>query len=157
MIFNIARFDHELKTKLMKKLLFAAGIAIVTFSIACSQSQVDQSVIGNNDPAIKFETNIHDYGIVVQGGNGIYDFVFTNTGNAPLILNNVRSSCGCTIPEWPKEPIAPGETGLIKVKYNTNRIGTINKSVTVYSNAPGGPVVLRIKGTVVTKDAAAKQ
>lgn len=103
-----------------------------------------------NGPKIKVNKDIHDYGRIEFGSNGICYFEITNTGNAPLILSNVKGSCQCTVPTWPKEPIAPGETAKIKVKYNTNRAGAINKSVTIKSNAVDFPTkIVRIKGTVL--------
>jgi hypothetical protein len=101
---------------------------------------------------IEFAKDVHDYGTVKQGGNGECYFEFKNTGNSPLILAEVKGSCTCTVPDWPKEPIAPGATGHIKVKYNTNNAGPINKSVTITcnaTNAENGVKVLRIKGNVV--------
>ena len=102
-----------------------------------------------NGAKIEFEKDVHDYGTLKQGGNGFYEFVFTNTGNAPLILSNVKGSCQCTVPSWPKEPIAEGKSAVITVKYNTDRVGAINKSVTINSNAVNEPTkVIRIKGNV---------
>jgi hypothetical protein len=83
-----------------------------------------------------------------MGGDGTCEFIFKNTGKDPLVLKNVRSSCGCTIPQWPKEPIKKGEQGKIKVRYNTRITGTFSKSISVYSNAGNMPVVLVIKGKV---------
>lgn len=102
-------------------------------------------------PEITFETLIHDYGQINQGENGECEFVFKNTGKADLILTNCRSSCGCTVPSWPKDPIAPGKKASIKVKYNTQRIGQINKTITVESNAVNDRVVLKIVGNVNPK------
>lgn len=102
-----------------------------------------------NGAKIEFEKDVHDYGTIKQGGDGVYEFVFTNTGNAPLILSNVKGSCQCTVPSWPKEPIAAGKSAVITVKYNTTRVGAINKSVTINSNAVNEPTkVIRIKGNV---------
>lgn len=101
-----------------------------------------------NAPVISFEKTEHDYGTLVQHGDGNSEFKFINEGKEPLILSNVRSSCGCTVPQWPRQPILPGESESIKVKYDTKRIGIINKTVTVYSNAKTPTVVLRIKGKV---------
>ena len=81
----------------------------------------------------------------------MFKFKFKNTGKEPLIISNATGSCGCTVPDWPKEPIAPGATASIKVKYDTNRIGGIYKTVTVNSNAKSGSIVLTIKGTVEEK------
>ena len=100
-------------------------------------------------PQIEFERIEHDYGTIDQGANGKTEFVFTNTGTEPLIISKAKGSCGCTVPTWPKEPIAPGASGSIKVKYDTKRPGPINKSVTITSNAINTPTkVLRIKGEV---------
>ncbi len=111
---------------------------------------------------IEFKTETIDYGTVKKSeDNGIRVFEFTNTGDAPLIITDVKSTCGCTVPQKPKEPIMPGKTGEIQVKYNMNP-GAINKTITVESNAvnkEGGKIPLRIKGTVVnetTTDATPK-
>lgn len=102
-----------------------------------------------NGPQITFEKEVHDYGKIKQGANGVVEFTFTNTGNAPLILSNAKGSCSCTVPSWPKEPIAPGKSATIQVKYDTKRVGSINKSVTITSNAVNEPTkVIRIKGYV---------
>lgn len=115
-----------------------------------------QEVKDKNGPQVSFKENLHDYGDIYVGGDGTYEFVFTNTGNEPLILSKPRSSCGCTVPSWPKEPILPGEENKIKVTYNTHKAGAFNKTVTVYSNAVNkAAVVLRIKGTVTPKPAEA--
>ncbi|GLB52085.1 hypothetical protein NBRC110019_11240 [Neptunitalea chrysea] len=98
---------------------------------------------------IEFKTTEIDYGSIAKGSNGIRTFEFTNTGDAPLVITKVYSSCGCTIPKKPEKPIAPGKTGIIEVKYNTNRVGPIKKTITVYSNAHNKPTAaLRISGTV---------
>ena len=104
-----------------------------------------------NAPEIAFDKTVHDYGTIIQGSDGTCEFKFTNTGKEPLILSKPISSCGCTVPTWPQEPILPGKSDVIKVTYNTNNIGPINKSVTVYSNAKTNRVVLSIKGQVVAK------
>lgn len=98
---------------------------------------------------ISFKATEIDYGKIAKGSNGVRTFEFTNTGNAPLVITNVYSSCGCTVPKKPEEPIAPGAKGTIEVKYDTNRVGPIKKTITVYSNAKDSPTVaLRISGTV---------
>ncbi len=109
-------------------------------------------------PKIEFKTESIDYGTVVRGeDNGIRIFEFTNTGDEPLIISNVRTSCGCTAPSYSKEPIMPGKAGEVQVKYNMNP-GAINRSVTVESNAVNktdGKVSLRIRGNVINADAKA--
>ena len=98
--------------------------------------------------------NTIDYGTVSKDSdNGIRSFEFKNTGNEPLIITNVQSTCGCTVPSKPKEPIMPGKTGKIDVKYNMNP-GPIRKTITVESNAAnyeGGKIPLKIKGEVIVK------
>lgn len=139
----------------MKKLFALAVLISATFSISCSQTTANESIVGNQaKPAIKFNELEHDYGTIEQGGNGTYAFEFINEGDAPLVLTNVRSSCGCTIPEWPKEPIEAGNGASIIVKYDTRRIGNFAKTVYVSSNATEKPVLLRIKGKVEPKVAA---
>ncbi len=128
----------------MKKFLLSLlVVAASTMSFAQSTAKVDSGA------KIEFDKETHDYGTVKYGGDGTCVFTFTNTGDAPLIISNAKGSCGCTVPSWPKEPIAPGETGEIKVKYDTKRQGAIAKSVTITSNAVNQPnKVIRIKGTV---------
>jgi len=99
-------------------------------------------------PQINFTTLVHDYGTIYKNGDGVCYFEFSNTGKADLQLSNVSSSCGCTVPEWPKEPILPGKSAKIKVSYNTSRVGGINKNVYVDSNA-GERVTLTIRGNVI--------
>lgn len=101
-------------------------------------------------PAIKFTSQVVDYGEIERGSDGIRVFEFVNSGDQPLVISKVYSSCGCTIPKKPEAPIAPGEKGEIQVKYDTNRVGPIRKTITVNSNAESTPIVsLKIKGTVL--------
>ncbi len=112
--------------------------------------------VGANGPKVEFKKDTHDYGDVKYGADGTCTFEFKNTGNAPLIISNAAGSCGCTVPDWPKEPINPGKTGVITVKYDTKRPGAINKSVTITSNATNESTkVLRIKGNVGAKPESA--
>ena len=98
---------------------------------------------------IMFKTDTIDYGTIEKGSDGLRIFEFTNTGNAPLIITDVKSTCGCTIPKKPDGPIMPGETGKIEVKYDTNRVNPIRKTITVTSNADTPTVALKIKGEVI--------
>ena len=100
---------------------------------------------------IEFKTDTIDYGTVEKGSDGVRVFVFTNTGNAPLIISDVKSTCGCTVPKKPEGPIMPGQTGEISVKYDTNRVNPIRKTITVTSNADTPTVALKIKGEVLEK------
>lgn len=130
----------------MKNLFFAFSL-LLCFAI---NGKAQDNTASTTD-SIKFEKTTHDYGTIQQGADGNTEFKFTNKGNSPLILSNVHASCGCTVADWPKEPIQPGKSGVIKVKYNTARIGSFNKSITVNSNAKNATVVLRIKGNVTAK------
>ena len=129
--------------KNMKKTIILIAFALIS-SIGFAQ----------NGPKIVFSApeNTIDYGKVTKTENGTRDFVFTNTGNAPLIITNVLSTCGCTVPIKPGEPIMPGKTGKITVKYNMAP-GPIRKTITVESNAVNyedGRVALKIKGEVIS-------
>lgn len=132
----------------MKKLFLLSLFAIFSFGVANAQNTVRQDTVLDG-PKIQFESLIHDYGTIQKGSNGNCEFQFTNTGNEPLILSNVKASCGCTTPSWTQKPIMPGKTGVIKVHYNTNTVGGFTKSITVTSNAVDNPrTVLKIKGNV---------
>ncbi len=102
---------------------------------------------------IEFKTDVIDYGTIERGADGLRVFEFTNTGNAPLIITKVKASCGCTVPTKPEDPIMPGESGKIEVKYDTNRIFPFRKTITVTSNAETPNVSLKIKGNVFDPDA----
>lgn len=136
----------------MKKVLLTFGIVACTMLGVNAQSTTTPAaaikVENPNAPVMKFESEVVDYGTIEQGADGVREFKFTNTGKEPLIISNSRGSCGCTVPTWPKEPIKPGESSVIKVKYDTKRLGAINKSVTITSNAVEGTKVIRIKGMI---------
>jgi len=102
-----------------------------------------------NAQEFKFEEESINYGKIDKGSNGERVFIFTNVGNQPLIIKNIQSSCGCTVPKKPTEPIMPGEKGEIKVSYDTNRVGGFSKSITIFSNAKNSRKVIVIKGFVV--------
>ena len=97
---------------------------------------------------ITFVSEVVDYGTIEKGDDGVREFKFTNTGSSPLFITQVRSSCGCTIPKKPTDSIMPGFEEVIEVKYDTNRVGPIRKTITVNSNAITPVVALQIKGTV---------
>ncbi|RZN82236.1 MAG: DUF1573 domain-containing protein [Winogradskyella sp.] len=101
--------------------------------------------------AIAFESEIIDYGTVFQNENGEKIFKFKNTGDAPLIISKVKTSCGCTVPKYSKEAIAPGESGELTIQYDTKKLGNFTKTITVMSNAKDGNKILKIKGNVVAK------
>jgi len=102
---------------------------------------------------IEFKKTEIDYGNIEKNSNGTRTFEFTNTGDIPLIINRIKSSCGCTVPSKPTKPIMPGESDKITVKYDTHRIGPFRKTITVYSNADNNVVILKIKGKVIDPNA----
>ena len=138
------------------KYIIASGIVFFLYAKGYSQEAptekvqvVNESQKDNpNAPEVTFENEIHDYGTIKQGANGTCEFKFKNTGKDPLVISNARGSCGCTVPTWPKEPIMKGETGVIKVNYDTKRVGAFTKTVTLNSNAKTDTKVLTIKGVV---------
>jgi hypothetical protein len=119
-------------------------------SSGCSQSPETKAKAHGQE--IWFEELIHDYGEIPRDGDGKWNFVFKNLGKEPIVINKVRSTCGCTVPAWPREPVAPGGAGEITVQYNTSQTGTFLKSVYVYSTASNSPVKLQIKGRVVSPE-----
>tara|TARA_X000000950_G_C13827948_1_gene624834 strand:+ start:31 stop:435 length:405 start_codon:yes stop_codon:yes gene_type:complete len=96
----------------------------------------------------KFEKEMINYGKINKGSNGERTFVFTNVGDKPLIIKDIKSSCGCTVPKKPEAPIMPGKKGEIKVSYDTRRVGGFSKSITIFSNAKNPRKIIRIKGSV---------
>ena len=145
----------------MKKLLIFS-MAILTMSFTACKKEASEKVDASKKelaeerdskeqafPVMDFESKEHDFGTVDEGEILTHNFVFTNTGNAPLIISNARSSCGCTVPTWTKEPVAPGEQGELLVKFNTR--GKPNqqmKQVRITTNTESGRETLRIKSFV---------
>ncbi len=122
----------------MKKIVLVLFVGLMGLTLTAQEAAAK----------IEFKTETVDYGEIEKGADGIRVFEFTNTGDAPLIISKVSSSCGCTIPKKPEEPILPGKTGEIQVKYDTNRVGPIRKAITVISNADTPTKVLKIKGEI---------
>ena len=101
-----------------------------------------------NSQEFKFEQETIDYGKIIKDSEGERTFVFTNVGDAPLVIQSIKSSCGCTVPKKPEAPIMPGEKGEIKVSYDTKRIGGFSKQITILSNATTARKIVKIKGLV---------
>ncbi|WP_027000927.1 DUF1573 domain-containing protein [Eisenibacter elegans] len=131
----------------MKKLLYFA-LPVMALLVAWTWTSPKTAGDTAAAPSFKWTKTVHDFGQIKQGAPQTAIFEFTNIGNSPLILSAVNPSCGCTVPEYTKDPIAPGKTGTIKATYNAAAMGNFNKSITVMSNV-GEPVVLFIKGEVV--------
>jgi hypothetical protein len=141
----------------MKQILSVIMLSLfaVTISVAQTDTKTKTVTVAEqqavNGPVMKFETETIDYGNVPYGSDGTREFVFTNTGTEPLIISAARGSCGCTVPTFPKEPIMPGETAKIKVKYDTMREGGFTKYVSITSNEGEQEKKLTIKGNVLSK------
>ncbi len=128
----------------MKKIIFSAIITAFTLSAYGLQDK----------PAVDFKEKIHDFGEIREdGGTVTHSFNFANTGGQPLIIHNVRASCGCTSPDWTRQPIQPDKTGFVKATFDPrNRPGNFNKSIVVTTNGAEPTVVLRITGKVVARE-----
>lgn len=147
----MVNFALLIQIKMAMKKLF---ILMLLLGAGTLMAQQPATAPTTNGPEITFAKLVHDYGTVFVGSDGSYEFEFTNTGNEPLILSQPRSSCGCTVPDWPRKPIMPGEKEKIKVTYNTAIRGNFTKTVTIISNARvNNAVVLTIRGNVVDKPA----
>ena len=128
----------------MKKVLLLLFVGFISIQLKAQEVNPDSIV-----PIFEFEEEVIDYGDIALNSDGNRVFKFTNVGKSPLIISQVKGSCGCTVPTKPEEPIMPGDVGEIKVKYATNRIGPFSKTVTITSNASEQTKVIRIKGRVL--------
>jgi hypothetical protein len=140
----------------MKKLflltVLAAGFATMLKAQPTVTPNLDPSA-----PEMTFKSDTASFGSVTQGTKVEHDFVFKNTGKTPLVITNATGSCQCTVPQYPKEPIAPGKTGVIHVVFDsTGKMGMQDKTVTIVSNSRDGQIVLHLKGTVTAPKAEAK-
>jgi hypothetical protein len=139
----------------MKKIFLFVCAAVVLSGSSFAQGQHDQkpapaAAPNPNAPVLKLAEASYDFGTVVEGPQITHDFKIKNEGKEPLILSNVRASCGCTVPTWPKEPILPGKESVISATYNTSgRPGHFAKTITIESNAAGGNKVVTITGDVI--------
>jgi hypothetical protein len=136
----------------MKQLFILLTGVILTLSAGAQQER--QAVLADG-PMMEFKSIVVDYGEIEQNADPLRVFEFSNTGTAPLVISNAKGSCGCTVPSYPKEPILPGASAEIEVRYDTKRIGAFTKTVTLTTNAvnggenqPDGTFVLTIKGKV---------
>jgi len=137
----------------MKKLI--AFALFLSLGLTVSFAQADQAVkevvkeaVAPAGPAMEFESTEVDYGTIEQHSDPYRYFKFTNNGSEPLVIKHAKGSCGCTVPTYPKEPILPGETAEIKVRYATDRVGPFTKTITLTTNEASQTKVLRIKGKV---------
>jgi len=134
----------------MRKLLLSI-VLISGFTLGNAQNVITNDAsktVESTNATIDFVSKVMDYGTIEHNADGARKFVFTNNGTEPLLIKNAKGSCGCTVPTWPREPIAPGVTAEIGVKYATNRVGKFTKTITLTTNASKKPVILTIKGEV---------
>ena len=145
----------------MKKILMLALVGILGVTTANAQTTKKAKTTAKVETTqvqgaqINFKSETIDYGTIEKNSDGVRNFVFTNTGNTPLIITSAQGSCGCTVPTYPREPIAPGAKGTISVKYSTDRVGAFSKTVTLTTNSASANTVLTIKGNVLPEPAAA--
>lgn len=150
----------SLLTALLTLAIFALGInaQAQTPELKSGASYImneEGNLVETTKPIIDFKIETHDFGELAEGPKVTHEFKFTNVGKEPLVIDNVRASCGCTTPDWPREPIAPGESDVITVIYNTKkRLGPFNKAVTITSNAYMPTKRLYIKGKVIHAEQA---
>lgn len=147
----------------MKKILFLMVFALIA-TLGFGQTkktptktpvQTEQLASPDSGPKMHFESDIVDYGELEKNGEPLRVWEFENTGDAPLVIKNARGSCGCTVPIWPKEPIMPGEKSKIEVRYATNRVGKINKTITLTTNEiPDNTHVIKVIGKVFDQEDA---
>jgi hypothetical protein len=132
----------------MKQFLFVVALMLVA-TAGFSQATAEAAAAPKADMAIaSFDGMTFDFGKIKQGVPATHEFKFTNTGTVPLIITNVAPSCGCTTPDWSRDPILPGGQGFIKATFNAASVGAFNKSISVTANVDGGHIQLLIKGEV---------
>ncbi len=133
----------------MKHLLGILAIVLVaSFQLAAQATNTEPPANPASKAILKLDSDVVDYGTMDQGGEPLRVVKFTNTGTEPLIISGAKGSCGCTVPNWPKDPIMPGESSQIEVRYDTKRVGAINKTITVTSNDPAGKHIIRVTGNI---------
>lgn len=136
----------------MKKVVLSF---LMMLFVVAAYAQEKAQVASVNGPQITFQESEYKFGDLEQGEKAEHVFTFKNTGSAPLVLSDVRTTCGCTASEWPKEPVAPGKSGQIKVTFNSaGKMGAQNKVVTIVSNAVNAQEQVKMIGNVVAKKAA---
>lgn len=141
--------DHMNYKLTSSAILFIVCFSFILFAIGPSFAQGTSAA---NKGMLQFEQEIIDFGTVAYNAEGSRTFSFMNIGEAPVIITNVKTSCGCTVAKKPKKPVMPGETSKIKVSYDTKRVGGFSKRITVMSNASNARQVLTIKGNVLPKE-----
>ncbi len=147
---NIVKFVINKKIKYMKNILSLIAmvfcVGYLSAQTAAPASNTTPAKTGG--PHLQWDATVIDYGEIKKGSDPLRKALFTNTGTEPLIIKSARGSCGCTVPTWPKDPIMPGEKGVIEIRYDTQRVGPINKSVSVSTNESEEETRVTIKGNI---------
>jgi len=153
-LFNLILTNSFITMK--KVLLLALSLTATAYTVQAQSVKPANAVEKVVGPAITFEESKYDFGEIAQGGIVEHVFKFKNTGTAPLIISNIGVSCGCTTPEWTKDPVLPGKTGTISAKFNSaGKMGMQNKVLTIESNATGGNATVALVGNVKEAGATA--
>jgi len=140
----------------MRKIITLLMIGLFTLSLGAQTKVASTKTQDPDAPKFEFVTEVIDYGKIEQKSDGIRVFKFKNVGKKPLIISKITSSCGCTVPKKPADPIMPNKTGEIEVKYDTNRLGGFSKTITIVSNASEPVKRIRIKGIILKPEAENK-
>ncbi|RKE92012.1 DUF1573 domain-containing protein [Ichthyenterobacterium magnum] len=141
------QFTNQIKNNSLNEVVLCIAFIFIS-SFIYAQDLANTTDVG----VFSFEEEEINYGTIAQNANGERVFKFENRGRAPIVISKVKTTCGCTVPTYPKQPILPGQSGEIKIKYATNRVGPFTKSITVMSNAFESKKVLKIKGKVLAKN-----
>ncbi len=136
---KIKTINQEIASSAVVSLILCLSLFLSSFSIYAQDEAKGE---------LTFKTETIDFGAVMQGENGLRAFSFTNTGNSPVVISDIKTSCGCTVASAPDSPVLPGETAQIEVNYDTKRIGKFSKSITVISNARESRKILKIIGEI---------
>jgi len=140
---------------------FLLAFFLLSFTIVNAQTTVAPALVNstddNNTELISWSTETYEFGSIEQNVPATAAFVLTNTGKQPIIITNVKKTCGCTVPAYNDDPIMPGESSTIKATYNAKKAGPFTKTVKVYTTLSDQPVLLKLKGEVEKKEAISEQ
>ena len=141
----------------MKNTIAFTLLLIAESAVAQPGTTYQEAQQKKSGPEVEWDKTEHDFGTIPKGDPVTAEYKFKNTGSTPIILSNVKSTCGCTVPVWPKEPIMPGEEATIKATYNAKNPGTFTKRITVVSNAKDNYIYLLLKGKVIAEEGKGDQ
>lgn len=144
-----------MKNSILLVLALFCAMNVVTAQTVPTTESIEKSienVKSGEGPVMEFESLVVDYGTIEQHSEPLRTLKFVNKGTTPLVITNARGSCGCTVPTWAKEPIMPGEESTIEIRYATNRLGKINKKVTITTNEGTEPHVINVVGSIFEKE-----